>query len=224
MSLKFPIAVLTALDAESLVIHSQHILTSPSLSWIPFFDFESRDLRARRDGHFGIEDCFQYPQVWSEKHPWAPCILRKPEKGELENHSLQALWWNIDLKFYDIAPGAAFGDLGTLSAKAWNPMQRLQLYLSDRLRIYQEQGHINKTVIVYDSIIKNTLLRLRDCPLSFRDLVGQVAEFQRLCFDLHAMLDFVEIYEACLTTPMTEDRITLAPVDPKVMGCFTSDL
>ena len=75
----------------------------------------------------------------------------------------------------------------------------------------------------FNSAIKSTLLRLRDCPLSYRDLVGQVAEFQRLCLDLHAMLDYVEIYEPRLAISLTEDGTTPL-VDPKMMGCFTSDL
>jgi hypothetical protein len=190
------------------------------MPWIPFFDLEPRDLRARRDGRFGIEDCFQHPQVWSEKHPWAPCILRKPDKEVLENHSLQVLWWDVTPRFYEMAPGSAFGNLGTLSIKAWEPFQRLQQYLSNRLRRYQEQGHVNRVANSYEWAIKSTLLRLRDCPLSFRDLVGQVAEFQRLCLDLYAILDYVEIYEHRLGASLPLDHA----VDPKIMGCFTSDL
>lgn len=187
------IATMTAVDAESLVVYSGYIITLPNLSWIPLFNFEPCNLHARRDGCFGAEDCFQYPQVWSEKHPWMPCILCKPEKGELEHHSLQVLWWDPSFKLYKVAPGSAFGDLGTLSIKAWDPMQQLQLYLHERLQTYQEQGHVNRTMNSYEWAIKSTLLHLRNCPLSFCDLVGQVTKFQCLCLDLHAMLDYIKI-------------------------------
>lgn len=212
------------MDAEALALHPGYILTSPNVPWIPFFDFEPRDLRARQDGRFGIEDCFQHPQVWSEKHPWTPCILCKPPRTVLEGHHLQVLWWDLTPRFYEMASGSAFGDLGTLSEKAWNPFSDLQMYLSNRLRTYQEQGHANKVMHSYEWAIKSTLLRLRDCPLSYRDLVGQIAEFQRLCLDLNAIMDYVETYEHRLAVPLSQGSDTSLTVDQGLMGCFTSDL
>ena len=204
---------MTALDAEVLVNDSPFVITSPNVYWVPIFDFEVRPLRARQDGRFGLENPFQHPQVLLSKHP------------------MKALWWTPTQADYQLEQGSRFGGLGRLTRTALTPLCDLQKDILMRLHTVQEQqnnGNRNKVAGVYGTTIRSTLLLLQDCPMSYRDVVAQVAEFQRLLLDLNAILDFILIYEPHLSTPVSEfkhpDRApNMCLTASTIMGCFTSD-
>jgi hypothetical protein len=199
--------------------------------WVPLFNFEACPLRARKDGRFGLEDPFQHPQMWSSKHPWAACISRKPRKAEdLALHPLKAAWWTPTLADYCLEPGSSFGQLGRLNSAALKPLQDMEAMVINRLRIFQERegGSVNMVANKYGCIIKTTFLLLQDCPSSFRDVVGQVAEFQRLVLDLYAILDFILIYDPRLAAPISKfrepnNRPNMCLTAENIMGCFTND-
>jgi hypothetical protein len=76
------------------------------------------------------------------------------------------------------------------------------------------------------TVVRTTITRLKDCPLSFRDVVGQVAEYQRIVLDLTAMLDYLTLYEPRLAIPVSEwdTAMNSCLISANIMGCFTSDL
>jgi hypothetical protein len=196
-------------------------LTLPNTQFVPYIDLhEPHELRARADGRFGLEDCFQRPQIWSNRHPWAPCILCKPSADELVNHNLAVLWWTPTLQFYGLEPGCAFGELGRLAKRAWEPLKNVQLLLTEQLRKYQEHHCIDPAANTYEYSMRSTLLRLRDQPLSSQDTISQVAKFQRLCLDVHAMLDFVAIYHPHLSNDGNQPK---PAANLHIMGAFTKD-
>ncbi|KAI5987203.1 hypothetical protein EDD15DRAFT_2135014, partial [Pisolithus albus] len=53
--------------------------------------------------------------------------------------------------------------------------------------------------------------------LVFRDLVAFVAQLQRTLFDIHALLDYVEILYPLLASPPSKPM----RANPTWMGCFT---
>lgn len=186
---------------------------------VPLFYFDPQPLRARADGRFGLEDCWQHPQVWTEKYSFAPAIMRKPSTTiELEKHEFRLLWWNPQRGDYVLLRGSAFADLGKLSPQATEPLLEIQKKISDRLRRFSEQNSIPNPVHFYEASMRSTYTRLQDCPMTFRDVVGQVTEFQRICLDLLAMLDYLEIYH-----PRSIDETHPWPADYSRVGCFTSN-
>jgi hypothetical protein len=117
--------------------------------------------------------------------------------------------------------GCAFGNMGRLEKSAVDPLQRIQRNLTERLQKYQElRRWVPKNALVMDFSMKSTLTRLRDCPMTFRDVITQFADFQRTCLDLKAVIDYIATYEPRLQTP------ELAPpcADMSIMGAFTSNL
>jgi len=197
-----------------------YAISSPNMSSVPLYYFDPQPLRARADGRFGIEDCWQHPQAWAEKYSFAPAIMRKPSAKELESHEFRLLWWNPQHADYILLQGSAFADLGKLSSKAAEPLLVVQQRISDRLRRFGEQNSIPQPVHYYEASMRSTCTRLQDCPMTFRDIVGQVAEFQRLCLDLLAMLDWLEIFHP---RSIDESLDHPRPADLKRIGCFTSD-
>ena len=188
---------------------------------VPLFYFDPQPLRARADGRFGLEDCWQHPQVWTEKYSFAPAIMRKPSTSiELEKYEFRLLWWNPQRSDYILLRGSAFADLGKLSLQAAEPLLEIQKKISDRLRRFSEQNPIPNPVHYYEASMRSTCTRLQDCPMSFRDVVGQVTELQRICLDLLAMLDWLEIFHPL---SIDETRQHHRPADYSRVGCFTSN-
>jgi hypothetical protein len=169
--------------------------------------------------------------MWSSKHPWASCISRQPRRAEdLALHPLKAAWWTPTEADYCFERGSSFGQLGRLKPAALKPLQDMEAMVVNRLRIFQErqEGSVNLVANKYGCIIKTTSLLLKDCPSSFRDVVGQVAEFQRLVLDLYAILDYILIYEPRLAAPISEFREpnnlpNMCLTADNIMGCFTND-
>jgi hypothetical protein len=228
---KYFIGGITALDAEVLVYYPPYVFTSPNVFWVPLFNFNACPLCARKDGRFGLEDPFQHPQMWSSKHSWTPCISRKPRRAEdLDMHPLKAVWWTPTQADYCLQPGSTFAQLGRLTPAALKPLQDLEVMIISRLRVFQEQaeGGVNMVANKYGYIIKTTFLLLKDCPSSFRDIVGQVAEFQRLVLDLYAILDYITTYDRRLAAPISNFREpnnqpNMCLTAENIMGCFTND-
>lgn len=209
------------LDAAVLVHDPPYVITSPNMRFVPLYYFDPQPLRARGDGRFGLEDCWQHAQVWAEKYSFAPAILRKPSTAiELEGHEFRLLWWNPQPSDYILLQGSAFADLGKLSQQAAEPLLEVQRKISERLRKFAEQNIIPNPVHYYEASMRSTCTRLQDCPLTFRDVVGQVTEFQRICLDLLAMLDWLDIFHP---RSIDESRNCPRPADFMRIGCFTSN-
>jgi hypothetical protein len=209
------------LDAAVLVHDRPFVITSPNMRWVPLYYFDSQPLRARADGRFGLEDCWQHPQVWTEKYSFAPAIMRKPSTSiELEKHEFRLLWWNPQRGDYILLQGSAFADLGKLSPQAAEPLLEIQKKISDRLRRFSEQNTIPNPVHYYEASMRSTCTRLQDCPMTFHDVVGQVTEFQRICLDILAMLNWLEVFH-----PLSIDETRQHPrlADHTRIGCFTSN-
>jgi hypothetical protein len=220
------VSVLTYLDAEVVAFDSPnertpYVVTSPNASFVPIHSFHTpQTLRLRADGRFGLEDCFQYPQAFSTKHPWATCITRKPAQNDLLCSAYAGLWATPTRASFVLEKGCAFANMGRLEKPAVDVLQRLQRSLSERLQKYRELGRwIPKNVLVMDFSMKSILTRLFDCPMTFRDIVAQFADFQRVCLDLKAVIDFIGTYELRLQTSETPPC-----ADMTIMGAFTSNL
>jgi hypothetical protein len=132
-----------------------------------------------------------------------------------------ALWATPTKTSFVLEKGCAFANMGRLEKPAVDALQAIQRNLTERLQKYQElRRWIPKNALVMDFSMKSTLTRLRDCPMTFRDVVTQFADFQRTCLDLKAVIDYIGTYELRLQT--SESPPTCA--DMSIMGAFTSNL
>jgi hypothetical protein len=136
-------------------------------------------------------------------------------------HPFAALWATPTKASFILEKGCAFGNMGRVEKSAVDILQKIQQGLSNRLRQYQElRRFVPPITLLMDFSMKSTLTRLRDCPMTFRDVVAQFADLQRVCLDLKAVLDFISTYEPCL---QTNEPPPLA-ADMTLMGSFTSNL
>lgn len=205
-------------DANVLLSRPPWVFTSPNLSDIPFVDVQPSQLCARADGRFGVEDYVQWPQTHSEAYPWAPCILRKPTADELEDHPHWFLWEDITSFDWVHPPGASWQQTGVLR-DAWRGLLRNSMEpITSRALAAVCKGTLPSYVAIAVNSLQATLARLTDLPMSYRDLVLQFTQAQRLGLDLLAM----EAYHGHMFSRMIQ-RKQIYPLQPEFMGCHTNN-
>jgi hypothetical protein len=65
------LATITSLDARAIAYQELLVITTPNMDWVPELHNDDSELRARADGHFGLEDCFQWPQKYCKEFEYA---------------------------------------------------------------------------------------------------------------------------------------------------------
>ena len=107
------IVAISAFDARAIAYQELLIITTPNMDWVPeLHNNDSDELRARADGHCGVVDCFQWPQMYCKEFEYAVCIPRK----ETSSIDWQFAWYTPTPDDFVIQPGTAFavGTFGLL--------------------------------------------------------------------------------------------------------------
>ncbi|KAF7984932.1 hypothetical protein HWV62_9845 [Athelia sp. TMB] len=209
-----PTGVIGPYDAMVLHHRPPWVLTSPNLTELPFIDLGYSELRARADGRWGSEDYTRVPQVYSESYPWLPCVPRRPP--DINNSPHWVLWADVRTSDHVPFPGSAFGFTGILD-------ESLHAILSRKLQeIHQitmdgvPGGGMKPCMVAAADAMLATVRRLRALPMSYRDLVLQWTQAQRLALDLLAMRAY---YEHISKRMLQRDEVW--PLAHDMMGCFT---
>lgn len=204
-------------DAMALLSRPPWVFTSPNLTTIPFVEVAPTPLYARADGRFGLEDYIVWPQSYSEAYPWAPCVPRKPQPDVLAKHDHWFLWEDLTHSDWVAPPGASWQKTGVLRECLHVILRRgMQPITSAALRAGRDTVALPGYVVVAVNSINATLARLKDLPMTYRDLVLQFTQAQRLGLDLLGM----EAYHGHLFERMTQ-RQKVHPVREELMGCHT---
>ncbi|KAF9232466.1 hypothetical protein BU15DRAFT_29863, partial [Melanogaster broomeanus] len=188
------------------------VITSPNMTFIPKpFLFEKAELRPLRDGRFGVIDVFQWPQLHSDQFAFSACIPRK--SADSDNDAFALLWWTPSTAEFVKEKGCVY-DIGRLSSSMLQSFALLHLCLLDL--VHNDDALLSK----YPQLRHNAQLRslqyamqrLEHYPLTFRELLLQVAEYQRIGLDLVAYINFVQ----AIQKPSRK-------VNTKFMGAFTGN-
>ncbi|KIK77580.1 hypothetical protein PAXRUDRAFT_17408 [Paxillus rubicundulus Ve08.2h10] len=79
-------------DAKVIAYCDPYVITSLNADWIPEPRcFQTEELHVHTNGHFGYQDCFQWPQAYSQKFEYTVCILNPQKIREQEDPS-KTLW------------------------------------------------------------------------------------------------------------------------------------
>lgn len=205
-------------DARVLAVKSPHVFTSPNTTFIPEpYIFDTVDLQPFADGRFGYIDCFLWPQMYSGKHRWSGCIFRREQF--VEDDVMKWLWFTPTEKDARQEPGCAF-ELGLLEKKLVDRLEKLfnnaAGCVEDAQRLIRAEAQ--KELTVHIRAARHSLQRLRCLPLPARDMILQVAEFQRILLDTFAIVQYETV---ALKSKPSNDQFRLS--DSKWMGVFTAD-
>ncbi|KIM69235.1 hypothetical protein SCLCIDRAFT_93854, partial [Scleroderma citrinum Foug A] len=65
-------------DARAVACKNNLVITSPNVDFVPELHiFGDEDLQPHADGHFGLVDCFQWPQLYNREYQYSVCIPQK---------------------------------------------------------------------------------------------------------------------------------------------------
>lgn len=210
--------VLGPYDVNVLLASPNWIFTSPNRPDIPRVVLEPQVLCARADGRFGIEDYALWPQMHSEAYPWAPCILRKPPPEEIPDHQFWFLWDDLRETDWVRPPSSSWDDAGVLLPAYHSHFEKGMQDIVHRVLHAAPHDTLPIDVSVTVNALHATLARLRDLPMSFRDLVLQFTQAQRLALDLMAM----ETYHCGVFACMMQ-RTRIHDMRPEFVGCYTNN-
>jgi len=195
------------------------VVTSPNMDWIPDFKLYGQDLRARKDGRFGMLDFTVWPQMFSPELPHLPFVLRRPDESELQEHPLSFLWWNIQLRHFELEPGQLFVGLGRLKGTIADKLRDQANKL--RETVQQTNASRNGRNCQYMNLRTNHLIdlsiNLKWGVHYFREIVLKVAAYQRLYLEVRGLLDNFNIW--CERGFEVGDKRN--EVDHSIMGAIT---
>ncbi|KIK14006.1 hypothetical protein PISMIDRAFT_33958, partial [Pisolithus microcarpus 441] len=98
---------LTLLDALVVACQGSMIITLLNMDYIPEpHIFEDKELHAQADGHFGLVDCFQWPQSYNKEYNYAVCIPQK-ERFPFPN-PLHIAWYTLTSANFVIPASSLF--------------------------------------------------------------------------------------------------------------------
>lgn len=193
-------------------------ISSPNMTWVPNMRLRPFLLHANKDGRFGRYDPTIFPQVLPPDLCWYAAVRVRP-KDPLD--PLQELWWDVTENDFILDSSSVFCDIGKLAPHHIQRFQALQFQLSARVKHHHEKMGFDGLVNAEDVVLKHTALRLQMVSSTFKDTVGQVAEFQRNYLLLLALLDYREVFEPRFTT-LVDGAPKVFPADHTRMGIVTS--
>ena len=95
---------MTLLDARAVACKDHWVITLPNVDFVlePHL-FKGDELCPHANGHFGLVDCFQWPQNYEKEYEYSVCI---PRKDSLPTHAVT--WYNPTCHDFIIPPGSCW--------------------------------------------------------------------------------------------------------------------
>jgi hypothetical protein len=172
-------------DDGKLVVYSPNM----NYVWYPPIG-ENRTMKIRSDGRYADDDFLCWPQMYNEKRPHLPFILRRPSTA---GHSLDIIWWTPSLDSYVVSAQDVLTGVGLLNSLWIDQLRSAIDALKARHKIYERSTRgASVTPLVVE--LEDALARLELLPGTFSQVQFAVAHLQRVFLELTAWLDYSFIY------------------------------
>ncbi|KAF8833558.1 hypothetical protein BDN67DRAFT_1017413, partial [Paxillus ammoniavirescens] len=177
-------------------------------------------VQCRADGHYGYVDIYQWLQMFCEEYPWG---VAYPVRGMYwETDPLAHLWWTLTYADFVSLPDTTL-IVGFMSQEKHNDLRKVQEVVKNCYTMYKrskvpehnprDQG---ERIML---IMRNNDNHLDRFPLTWRDIITAVAEFQRSVMECLAYFDYHQNILPSVQTP----AFPYPNYNPYWMGAFTCD-
>ena len=166
------------------------IITSPNMPSIPHFPVDAVTVKIRSDGRFGEEDFTLCPQVFCKQYAHRMVVRRYPGDDAIES----VMWWTPVSDNFETLPGSSYTDLGRLRSGQLKTIDAMTWNLRNRAYDIIAQNPHGDWVTLEGVIahMRYGVMRLKYSPYTFREMVMDVAQTQRLYLDALALCDYIQ--------------------------------
>ena len=177
-------------EAMSSVEYGRWVITSPNMREIPFFPIDRASVRLRSDGRLGDEDFTLTPQIFCKEYAHRILVRRHPGNGSTE----AVMWWTPSRQEFQPLTRSSYQSLGRLHSNRFAVIDAMTWNLSNRAYniIGRNPGADWAALEALIANMRHGVMRLKHSPFTYRELVMDVAQTQRLYLDALAMCDYVE--------------------------------
>ncbi|OCH85163.1 hypothetical protein OBBRIDRAFT_740382, partial [Obba rivulosa] len=198
------------------------IITTPNMDFIPEPILGRQRVTKHMSGRYGVVD----PIIWPQVFAGGDCAHFAVITRYIRDPRLTGVWCNPIEKDFVPLRGCLIVTLGKLVPTALEMLQGLVDMADKKAKTYMRGQDISRapTGLSFPVIaMKHTMVRLRDFPSTFRDVVRNVAELQRYFLYTIAWLHWQRLVEDKLRDMGSLDIPKPTPVHKWMMGCFTTD-
>ena len=202
-------------DGKVAAAIQEFVCTTPNQDRIYLPPMHLRDIFLRSDFRYGPDDHTLWPQPFLESHPHLAAIPKKPEDSK---DPLSIMWWNPTRSdFFPLESGVLNG-MGSLSTSKYWTFQDMSKELKDRVAIYKKNNSTpNSMVSLLVKAMDDALVRVGSLKSPFGLMWFKITEFQRFYLELHALIDYLEIYK-----PRMDGQQPPATTVANCIGAFTN--
>ncbi|KAF7965751.1 hypothetical protein HWV62_42012 [Athelia sp. TMB] len=183
----------SAADGKIGLIHKQHLVTSPNMTYVPKIVWSTiADVRLRTDMRFGMDDATNWVQWHRLELPHLPAIPRRPSSNSPPKAKrYECMWWLPEPRHLTHSMANAQSGVGKLFSKQMGEMGRLK----DEL--VREADDILQAVPTYVPGLGQALAQVRHTHTALTALSGEflakrleLGEFQRAWLELRGMINY----------------------------------
>ncbi|THU91867.1 hypothetical protein K435DRAFT_863032 [Dendrothele bispora CBS 962.96] len=175
-------------------------------------------MRMRKDFRFGLDDYVQWPQKWDRSLCHLACILRVPT----DDHPWSLMWWTPTCDYFVLERSCFATGLGRLQHSRSMEIRKIAREVLERSEVFCGT-HKNDTEVALavrlGRQLTDRLNRLEFITVSYRQMCTLVTSVQRIFLELHALLEYCEVYK-----PRMESSASTVKTPAAVVGAFTWDL
>ncbi|RXW19434.1 hypothetical protein EST38_g6422 [Candolleomyces aberdarensis] len=174
------------------------MVTSPNMPSIPTPPFGQREVRAREDGRYGLDDRMLHPQFVCKNFQWMSCPDDAPP----------------------IEGTVILTDVRTLKQEYLDELRKQQTE-SCALAFKSLARHPENTLLSSLATHTQQCLERPTFGLSLCELRNTIGDFQRSCLDIRAFVTYLDTFYPRHLSASPEDLLRIHPVNTTIMGGFT---
>ncbi|EDR08573.1 uncharacterized protein LACBIDRAFT_326715 [Laccaria bicolor S238N-H82] len=188
------------------------VITTPNAGYILTAPIGIRHIQAKVDGHFGLDDRTLHPQMYIKSSEYICCI-------PICDQSRHMLWWTPNPEDCPIIPNSPFSvTIHVLKPELLNGYKDLcNKYVG--LIGKCEGRDCSPLAGLLVTAMCQALNRLRSFGMTYKEILLAIAEFQRAVLDIHAWINFVDVYQPRLFP--SPNGVVKYEANQKLMGAFT---
>ncbi|KZS89186.1 hypothetical protein SISNIDRAFT_489404 [Sistotremastrum niveocremeum HHB9708] len=233
MPLRFPQyrpeRAIGAFDARAAAeLDGDHWISTPNMPFVPEPYAIAREVRLRADGRYGFDDYTRWPQRYHTETPHLTCIPRSPMRFSFHVPTESASCINLifsdpSLTWFTSIENSSVPGIFRLRMVHYKQLEKsfdiLKAPVQEIMDRHSEVQGLSRGAGWFHLSLERILSRLAHIPMTYRDLIRHVTEFQRHWLELSGLLEYMIRYLPRIRDARNVDH----PVCEDLMGVIVTE-